>query len=189
MSDIVPLTLVIALFCEAALIVMLVWSIFVPDRRLWPPRQVSWLSQIMVWIPTVAVFGSTIVVGIAEWNVMNWPLWFQWGVGLPLILAGNAVVWPAVLGIGLDATSGAEAELKTDGFYRWSRNPQYVADMGILLGWAILSAAPSAWIIAIGGVVAFALAPIAEEPWLEKVYGAPYRRYRTRVPRFFGVPR
>lgn len=34
MSDIVPLTLTIALFCEAALIVMLVWSIFVPDRRL-----------------------------------------------------------------------------------------------------------------------------------------------------------
>ncbi|MCB5200416.1 hypothetical protein LGQ03_14300 [Loktanella sp. TSTF-M6] len=76
-----------------------------------------------------------------------------------------------------------------DGFYRWSRNPQYVADMGILLGWAILSAAPSAWIIALGGVVAFALAPFAEEPWLEDVYGALYRKYRTRAPRFFGIPR
>ncbi len=105
MSDIVPLTLIIALFCEAALIAMLVWSIFVPDRRLWPPRQVSWLSQIIVWIPTVAVFGAAIVVGVAEWNVLNWPLWFQWGVGLPLILAGNAVVWPAALGICLNATA------------------------------------------------------------------------------------
>lgn len=189
MSDIVPLTLVIALFCEAALIAMLVWSIFVPDRRLWPPRQVSWLSQIIVWMPTIAVFGSAIIIGLIQWNALGWPLWLRWTIGLPLILAGNVVVWTAALGIGMDATSGAEGELKTDGFYRWSRNPQYVADMGILIGWAILSAAPSAWIIAMGGVVAFALAPFAEEPWLEKVYGAPYRRYRTRVPRFFGVPR
>ena len=34
MSDFVPVTLINALFCEAALIAMLVWSIFAPDRRL-----------------------------------------------------------------------------------------------------------------------------------------------------------
>lgn len=91
-------------------------------------------------------------------------------MGLPLIGAGgNAVVWPAALAIGLDATSGAEAELKTDCFYRWSRNPQYVADMAVLLGWAILSASAAVLIIATGGVIAFALAPFAEEPWLEEV--------------------
>ena len=67
------------------------------------------------------------------------------------------------------ATSGAVAELKTDGFYVCSRNPQYAADMGILVGWAVLSASPSAWIIATGGVIAFALAAFAEEPWLEEV--------------------
>jgi protein-S-isoprenylcysteine O-methyltransferase Ste14 len=60
--------------------------------------------------------------------------------------------------------------------------------MGLLIGWAILSALPAVWIIATGGVVAFALAPFAEEPWLEKVYGEPYRRYLKRVPRFFGFP-
>jgi hypothetical protein len=74
MSDIVPLTLIIALFCEAALIAMLVWSIFVPDRRLWPPRQVSWFSQIIVWTPTIAVFGSVIIVGLIQWNALGWPL-------------------------------------------------------------------------------------------------------------------
>jgi hypothetical protein len=34
MNDIISLALAAALFCEAALIAMLVWSIFVPDRRL-----------------------------------------------------------------------------------------------------------------------------------------------------------
>ena len=188
MSDFAPIALTVALLCEVALIVMLIWSILFPKRRLWPPQRVNWLSHLMVWLPTLAVFGGAILVGFAEWNMLDWPLWLRWGVGLPLILAGNAVVWPAALGIGLDATSGAEAELKTDGFYRWSRNPQYVADMGLLIGWAILSASPAVWIIAIGGVIAFALAPFAEEPWLEKVYGERYRRYRNRVPRFFGFP-
>jgi protein-S-isoprenylcysteine O-methyltransferase Ste14 len=189
MNDFAPFALTVALFCEAALIAVLVWSILMPDRRLWPPRQVNWLSHLMVWLPTLAVFGGAIVVGIDEWNDLGWPLWLRWGVGLPLILAGNAVVWPAVLGIGLDATSGAKAELKTDGFYRWSRNPQYVADMGILVGWAILAGSPSAWIIGTGGVIAFALAPFAEEPWLEDVYGASYRTYRKCAPRFLGKRR
>jgi protein-S-isoprenylcysteine O-methyltransferase Ste14 len=65
------------------------------------------------------------------------------------------------LGIGLEATSGAEAELKTDGLYRWSRNPQYFVDIGILIGWANLSASSNSGGIATGGVVAFALAPAA----------------------------
>lgn len=188
MNDLVPFALTVALVCEAVLLAMLLWSILVPARRLWPPQRVSWFSQTMVWPPTLAVFAAAILVGLAEWNMLDWPLWLRWGACLPLILAGNAVVWPAALGIGLDATSGAEAELKTDGFYLWSRNPQYVADMGILIGWAILSATPAAWIIATGGVIAFALAPFAEEPWLEEVYGAPYRTYRKRTPRFFGFP-
>ncbi|MHA7876166.1 methyltransferase family protein [Roseivivax sp.] len=188
MTDFASVALTVALVCETVLIAMLLWSILVPSRRLWPPQRVNWLSQLMVWLPTLAVFSSAILVGSAGWNALDWPLWLRWSVGLPLIMAGNAVVWPAALGIGLDATSGAEAELKTDGFYRWSRNPQYVADMGILVGWAILSATPAALIIATGGVVAFALAPFAEEPWLEEVYGAPYRTYRKRTPRFFGFP-
>lgn len=177
--------MVAALVCEAVLGAMLLWSILVPDRRLWPPRRVSLLSQLLVWLLTIAVFAGAAVVGIAQWNALEWPAWIRWVAGLPLVLAGNAVVWPAALIIGFDATSGAESELKTDGFYRWSRNPQYVADMGILLGWAILSASPLAWGIVVGGVSLFILATFAEEPWLEQVYGAPYIIYRRRVPRFF----
>lgn len=189
MSDFAPFALTVAIISEVALIAMLAWSILVPYRRLWPPRRVNWFSNLMAWLPTLTAFGGIIVVGFAEWNDLVWPLWLRWGAGLALILAGNAVVWRAALGIGFDAISGAVAELKTDGCYHWSRNPQYVADMGILAGWAILSASPSAWIIAVGGVMVFALASFAEEPWLEDVYGAQYRTYRESTPRFLGNPR
>lgn len=83
MRDIVTVTLIIALFCEAALIAMQFWSIFAPDRRLWPPQQVSWLSQIIVWMPTIAVFGSAIIVGLVQWNALGWPHWLRWTIGLP----------------------------------------------------------------------------------------------------------
>lgn len=86
--------------------------------------------------------------------------------------------------IGFGATSGEVAELKTDELYGYSRNPQYVADMAILIGWAMLSASGWAAVVAGLGVIVLAVAPLAEEPWLENVYGAQYRRYKTRVRRF-----
>lgn len=86
--------------------------------------------------------------------------------------------------IGFGATSGEVAELKTDGLYRYSRNPQYVADMAILTGWAMLSASGWAACIAAVGVMVLAVAPLAEEPWLEDTYGADYRTYKTKVRRY-----
>lgn len=189
MSGIAPYAFIAALLCEAGMIAGLIWSIRRPDLRIWPPHRVTSFLLFIVWTPTIVAFVGAAIVGIAQWNDLGWPVGVRWGVGLELILAGNAVVWPAVLGIGVDATNGAVAELKTDGLYRWTRNPQYLADMGILIGWAILSASPAAWIVGMGGVLVFALTPFAEEPWLEKVYGASYRTYRKRTPRFFGRSR
>ena len=72
----------------------------------------------------------------------------------------------------------------TEGLYRHTRNPQYLGDIAILLGWIVLSA--SVWAIpeTIGGIIAFILTPFAEESWLEDVYGANYRAYRDTVLRF-----
>ena len=82
------------------------------------------------------------------------------------------------------ATSGEATALFTNGLYRWSRNPQYVADMAILIGWGILSA--SIWtlpVLAIGFAL-LAIAPLAEEPWLEEIYGEKYRSYKKKVGRY-----
>lgn len=77
--------------------------------------------------------------------------------------------------IGFGATSGEVAELKTDDLYRYSRNPQYVADMVILLGWALLSASGWAVYVAGIGVAVLTAAPLSEEPWLETNYGDQFR--------------
>lgn len=163
---------------------MLVWSILFPQRRLWPPQTISVANQIGIWGPTLAIFGSALVLGIVDWNSMRLNATLRWSLGLPIIILSNLVVWSGVFQIGIVATSGAADELKTGGLYAWSRNPQYVADIFMLAGWGILSASFWALPIVLGGAAILALAPFAEEPWLEKIYGMQYRRYRRQVRRY-----
>lgn len=160
------------------------WSIAFPDRRVWPPKKATMRIKLRVWIATIAIFGSTLLLGISNWNSFGWPAPMRWGLGVPLIIAGNFIVWIGVRKIGFGATSGEVAALKTDGLYRYSRNPQYVADMTILVGWAVLSASGWAILVAGIGVVVLASAPFAEEPWLIENYGDRFREYKARVRRY-----
>lgn len=163
---------------------VLVWSILFPQRRVWPLQKVSAASFLLIWLPTIGVCVSGFALGFLDWNGLGWPPVVRWGLGLPLLIIGNVIVWRAVSGIGIAATSGAPAELRTNGFYRVSRNPQYMADLAIIVGWTVLSA--SAWVIpiSIGTAIAFILAPFAEEPWLRRTYGHPYDAYRRCTSRF-----
>ncbi len=56
--------------------------------------------------------------------------------------------------------------------------------MIILLGWGILAASMWALPVVAIGIFVLAVAPFAEEPWLEETYGEPYRLYKSRVRRF-----
>ena len=163
----------------------LIWSIAFPERRVWPPKKATVGLKVRVWVATIAIFAAAFVLGVADWNSLEWPAPIRWSIGLTLIVVGNIVVWRGVMKIGFDATSGEVDILKTDGLYAWSRNPQYVADMAIILGWAVLSASIWSISVAVLGIVVLGIAPIAEEPWLEENYGQQYRDYRNRVRRYF----
>ncbi len=171
--------------CSAlCLLLALIWSIAVPERRIWPPIRTTTSLKITIWLLTIAIFASAFFLGILDWNTFGLPAWLRWSVGILLILFGNLVVWRGVFQIGMAATSGEVDELRTDGIYRWSRNPQYVADMVILAGWGILAASIWALPIMILGWVVLILAPFAEEPWLEEAYGDEFRAYKSTVRRF-----
>ena len=162
----------------------LVWSYFYPERRIWPPIRSTAGFKGVVWLLTLAYFGSIAFLGIADWNDLQWPALIRWGIGLPLVVIGNFVVWSGVITIGFAATSGDRDQLITDGLYTYSRNPQYLADSGILFGWGVLSA--SSWVLplVVMGIMALLAAPYVEESWLEDVYGHSYARYKTSTTRF-----
>ena len=140
----------------------------------------------MVWLLTIFSFGGFIAVGILDWNCLDWPSSIRWPVGAVLIAVGNVLAWVEVRQLSMKTTSRNAGPLVTDGLYRYSRNPQYIGDILIIAGWAILSASQWAIPLCVGGMVAFLITPLAEEPWLRDLHGEPYIEFCRWTPRFFG---
>lgn len=91
----------------------------------------------------------------------------------------------AVSGGGTPAPIDAPKHLVKRGFYRYTRNPMYVASLTLVVGWATLFGA--AVLIAYAAVlfVAFSLfIRLYEEPRLEREFGTEYRTYAAEVGRW-----
>ncbi|WP_375266932.1 methyltransferase family protein [Planktotalea sp.] len=163
----------------------ILWSIAYPERRIWPPQQYTALTPILVWVPTFSLFGILIVLGVLGWGEIALPSGLRFGFGIPLIVIGNIVVWFEVSHFGVPQTGGAKGALRTAGMYRYSRNPQYMADIAIIGGWMILAVAPSTIIVGTVSILILIAAPFAEEPWLKKQYGSDFEEYMASTRRFF----
>jgi len=160
------------------------WSIRYPSRSVWPPLSYNSWTPAVVWTPTFALFGILLILGILGWDDLSFPVGVRFGLGIPMILIGNIVVWLEVSHFGVAQTGGAVGSLRTQGLYRWSRNPQYVADITMILGWLLLAAAPLAFVVGALSILALLSAPLSEEKWLKRQYEQEFEEYRKRVRRF-----
>jgi protein-S-isoprenylcysteine O-methyltransferase Ste14 len=80
--------------------------------------------------------------------------------------------------------------LITHGTFAYSRNPMFLADMLILLGWAIFYGSVVILILTVvGSTFLHYLKVPQEERGLEARFGEAYRAYRRRVPRWIGTIR
>ena len=70
------------------------------------------------------------------------------------------------------------------GPYRFSRNPMYVCEQTVLLGWTIYFGSPGllAGMAALGAAMRYAVG--REERTLEDRFGDAWRQYASRVPRW-----
>jgi protein-S-isoprenylcysteine O-methyltransferase Ste14 len=168
-----------------ALLVSIAW----PDSRIWPPPgRRSWQYWLVWSLIDVATVGILVVGGSElDASILDQP--FRLAAGIALALGGGAFALWGIRHLSWHASLGLEAKLVASGPYRWTRNPQYVGDIVMLLGWGILFGSPRAWVLCALGIAWFALAPVSEEPWLRERYGEPYERYRSEVPRFIGPVR
>ncbi len=155
-----------------------------------------------------AVLGSALffllapctVAGLVPWWISRWrfetPLagWLLLRVlGGLLVAAGILVVADsfarfALKGLGTPAPVFPTRYLVITGFYRYVRNPMYVAVVAIIMGQGLVFG--NMRVLAYGAVVwlAFHLFVVAyEEPTLQAVYGTEYERFRAGVPRW--IPR
>jgi len=112
-------------------------------------------------------------------------IWFY--VGLPIMLLGLV----GTILVLVDWANTPAGEPVTRGIYRYSRHPSYVTMFLLLLGVSIASVS---WVFLLFTII-FGVG--VNRPYFVKVeeaqclghYGAAYREYMNRTPRWIGIPK
>jgi protein-S-isoprenylcysteine O-methyltransferase Ste14 len=161
-----------------------VWSVAFPDKRVWPPPQKRSWQHRLAWIGFYAAFGLNAAIFILDWNSGMIVNSLRFVLGIPLALLGVLLVSWGAATLGIRNTSGLLDGFVAAGPYRFTRNPQYLGDMILFVGLSLIANSTYLWVTHILTIAVFAIAPLAEETWLDKQYGEDYRSYKLRTSRF-----
>ncbi len=154
-----------------------------------------WMAPIM-W-----TVGIVVVHILGPWGISLLSAHYGWVDGRPgiwnfmgliLVAAGLAcVIWCARLHF-FAAPQGWEWErtpryMLIKGPYKFTRNPMYLLELVMWLGWALFygSVAVLIALVIMGAFFVFILVP-SEERGLEARFGETYLQYKRTVPRWFG---
>ncbi len=146
------------------------------------------------------VLAPCTVAGLIPWWQSHWQMaapFFGWQplriAGVILIVAGLPILLDsfarfAIEGLGTPAPVFPTRHLVVTGWYRYVRNPMYVAVVSIILGQALLFAnvhvleyGAAAWLVTHFFVLVY------EEPTMRATFGDEYREFCANVPRW--IPR
>jgi len=168
-----------------ALLALLLITLVFPRLRIWPtPGPGSWQSYVFwplfrglnVLCFAVALTDGTSLLGL--------PIWVR-AIASVLLAGSIALFVYSFRVLGRDNSYGAQEGLVTRGIYRWTRNPQNAMLVVVYGCLAVAADSGPTYLLCAAMMAVYVLMILLEEPWLEAAYGAPYRRYCTRVPRFF----
>ncbi len=141
------------------------------------------------------VFGALgLCALLTAWGCV-WPLAIPplvaYTVGAITAVAGAALYGAARLCFGsFRQTWGLTLDrLVTNGVYRYSRNPQMVGWLLILIGVGVAGRSGGALLLAAVYALSCLVWIPVEERILERRFGDEYRRYRNAVPRYLGLTR
>ena len=170
---------------EITLLVLVLSQIFGRDFRIWPPS--TGKSTTTFW--ALGIFYVLIIVSI--WLcVLQWsnPLfdqnWIRYFGGTLLSLGLILYGWCRVY-MSKKVEFGNKDHLITRGPYQYTRNPLYIADALIFIGFAFLGNSLLLLVLMVLLILAILLLPLVEEPWLVEQYGELYTDYMKTTPRFF----
>ena len=115
----------------------------------------------------------------------------NWIIGFALIVLGEAIRLAGVAAAGTVTRrrSRTVQRLVTYGIFAWMRNPLYVGNFLIWMGFAVISGV--LWFIPVAVVlfaVEYTLIVRYEEGVLESIFGEEYLSYKSRTPRWFPRP-
>jgi len=168
----------------AFLIVLALASLILPRFQFFPPPgRRTWQYQLF-WMLFRLLLVSLILVCGLDYDGLGPTTVFLRVSGVLLLLLGFGMAFRITAHLGWRQAHGEAEGLIADGWFRRSRNPIYVFSIIGMFGLSlVVNSAYVNWLL-IGWALIYLLAPFAEEPWLAKQFGAPYRDYLRRVPRF-----
>jgi protein-S-isoprenylcysteine O-methyltransferase Ste14 len=108
-------------------------------------------------------------------------IWFY--AGLAIFLKGLVVLTTATINF---ATTPMDVPI-TRGIYHYSRHPMYLASLLIYFSVGISSASWVFLLILVIQSVSMRIAAVEEERYCLEKYGAAYREYMDRTPRWLGL--
>lgn len=180
------ITFIIGLAAHVFLLAMMVASKNNRNFQFWPPlSKNTWQYHSLWWSVRIIVL-SIIWIIYTEHSTTDIPFWLRYYVAMPLFIVTFTLGSIAVLQLGWKNTHGEAAEFITSGFYKFSRNPQYVMFSTSFVCLGIWAASLKAFILLSWLAFWYLRAPYSEEKWLEQQYGEKYLNYKNRVPRYFG---
>jgi protein-S-isoprenylcysteine O-methyltransferase Ste14 len=177
--------LVIGLAVAAMLLCLLLLTLLGSTFRIWPtPEPGSWQSYVFWPLFRSLNVLCFLVAALDKAGYLGLPNWLR-TVAFAALVTSTALFIYAFRMLGRDNSYGARDGLVTGGIYRWSRNPQNAMLIVVYGCLAVAADGGATYLLCAAMMAVYALMVLCEEPWLESVYGGPYRRYCRRVPRFF----
>ena len=141
------------------------------------------LSKLAMVIPWAAMVLQSFGVDLSPARVprlLGWISLGLWVSGFGLLLAGR-------LGLGNSFRVGCPKEetiLRTDGIFRYSRNPMYLGMYATLLAATLYTLNPLVLLVGAGVAAVHYRIVLAEEVCLRKMYGQEFADYCRRVRRY-----
>jgi len=157
------------------------------------------------WPAPILLIGGTFAVHVAlPWAISLVAPRHGWAKGRPGLWNLIGLI-PVAAGLGMiawggclhfvAATGGWELQrtppyLLAKGPYRFSRNPMYLFELAMWLGWGIFYGSRAVLIAFVVWWIVFAFSIVPdEERRLEARFGERYLQYKSTVPRWFRLPR
>ena len=141
------------------------------------------LSKVAMMIPWAAMILQVFGVNISPLDApapLRWLSLALWASGFGLLLAGR-------IGLGSSFRVGcpeSETALRTQGLYRYSRNPMYFGIYVTCLASTLYTLNPLVLVIGAGVASVHHRIVLAEEECLRKLLGREYDEYCRRVRRY-----
>jgi protein-S-isoprenylcysteine O-methyltransferase Ste14 len=167
-----------------------------PSNRVTVPR---WMAIILALL--TCLIAIPLAHGVLPWAISTRMPRYGWAEGTPgmwnrlglilVALAAALLIWILVSGIAQTPKSLklglTPSFLMISGPYKYTRNPMYVAELGLWLGWAIFFGSAGVFIgcLVLWSVVELVILP-REERGLEAAFGPTYLQYKNSVPRWVG---